>query len=1103
MSEDLFYERVNNISGISLGEFEDFVPTYGTAISFEADNLRFDTNDGYFKLIPNGINSLKAKFNLKYQTNEEGAKKLTSYYEDSEGITPLVIKTDNNIYNNITGYCTEYSINHINSQNYEFNASMEVLESPGNLNWTGLNYLNYDFKPWEANVSYKKDDIVFYDFDYNSDFIADNPTKRDLVAWWNFNQGRNSQGVNTLRFSSINGISLTPITPVSSTHIGNLFGINGFSDLLDNPQEPSPNKCYLKSEDQRLSITGAQTWSAWIKVRNNAGEQIIMSKYTTQANGRSIALRRTNSWRLRVTLSKDGRYIQGDKSITNEIETTSNKLIIQEQWYHVAMVYEPSKKLELYVDGNLEASLSGEDVLDSVHDTPAPFVIGAFDIETSIYPYGRWHFDGQIDESCIFQRALSDSEIKWLADGKYFFRELIDEKRFNHNPTNKNLVAYWGFDNDRGDGLSPGIGNLVSWWSMNFDGSNWIDENNNVDLIEKGSFGTLKQNEDFDSNINDACVSIDNWGDVFVDGDKRLSSQGETQLILSGQQTISVWFNMNELRTRPGVDMQPRFIVSRAGYSTERGFLISVTTSKQLSFSISPNGSDSGSAPGTELNRSITSRGDIVTPGKWHHVCAVFKPSQSMELYLDGELIAFSSSSVPNYISTVFKDFQIGGYADGGYGPFDGKIDEVSVFNRALDSKEVLWLSKHFYNDLGDRFQERYDDYHVNKLHLTKRNNPRYQIGKNDACYDLRNSGKLASDITNNKTAEVLYANAETLSGKLDITGAQTWCAWVYPRVTGWDDGGDANMQMGIMGKYQWTVGYRSINALYMDNNLRLRSYVDPTGGNFNGQWGLVSQSGDLKVKQWQHVAMVYEPSKRHELYVNGQLVVDKDPNQGNIAPNCHASDTPLVLGAYAAFYDNGNSDTGGLVNGREPLDGAIDECCIFDRALSPEEINWVYENPTYDGLLDVDRFSLNNYYYCTEDHTSTFENAPNFSGSGLPWTRDFHWNPDQGITNSVKFENKKHGFGYSIYDKTKRNTAIVPINYSFSNISTKELKSMLHFLESKQGYKRFKHQIPSVYNRPKVYYCDSWNHTMVYNDTHNLQVSFTEDPMGVIPKGE
>lgn len=161
MSEDLFYERANNISGVSVGGFTDFNPTYGTTVSFEADNLRFDTNDGYFQLIPNGINSLKAKFNLKYQTNEDGAKKLTRYYENSEGVSPLVISTDNNIYNDITGYCTEYSINHINNQNYEFNASMEVLESPGNLNWSGLNYLNNEFKEWEDSVNYKKDDVIY------------------------------------------------------------------------------------------------------------------------------------------------------------------------------------------------------------------------------------------------------------------------------------------------------------------------------------------------------------------------------------------------------------------------------------------------------------------------------------------------------------------------------------------------------------------------------------------------------------------------------------------------------------------------------------------------------------------------------------------------------------------------------------------------------------------------------------------------------------------------------------------------------------------------------------------------------------------------------
>jgi phage-related protein len=161
MSEDLFYERIDNTSGVSVGSFTDFIPTYGSAVSFEADNLRFDTNDGYFKIIPNGINSLKAKFSLKYQTNEEGAKKLTSYYENSKGVNPIVIRTDNSIYNDITGYCTEYSINHVNSQNYEFNTMLEVLESPANLNWSGLNYLNYEFRDWQDTTNYKKDDIIY------------------------------------------------------------------------------------------------------------------------------------------------------------------------------------------------------------------------------------------------------------------------------------------------------------------------------------------------------------------------------------------------------------------------------------------------------------------------------------------------------------------------------------------------------------------------------------------------------------------------------------------------------------------------------------------------------------------------------------------------------------------------------------------------------------------------------------------------------------------------------------------------------------------------------------------------------------------------------
>lgn len=144
----------------------------------------------------------------------------------------------------------------------------------------------------------------------------------------------------------------------------------------------------------------------------------------------------------------------------------------------------------------------------------------------------------------------------------------------------------------------------------------------------------------------------------------------------------------------------------------------------------------------------------------------------------------------------------------------------------------------------------------------------------------------------------------------------------------------------------------------------------------------------------------------------------------------------------------------------------------------------------------------LNNFYYCTGDHTSTADNSP--TGNNSMWTQEFFFEPDIGVSNSVKFDIDSIDFSNSFKErmKNRKNIAITPINYSYKNISTKQLKSMLHFLENKGGYRRFKHQIPSLYNRPKVFHCPDWKHTWVYQDSHNLDVSLFEDPMGVIPTG-
>ena len=144
----------------------------------------------------------------------------------------------------------------------------------------------------------------------------------------------------------------------------------------------------------------------------------------------------------------------------------------------------------------------------------------------------------------------------------------------------------------------------------------------------------------------------------------------------------------------------------------------------------------------------------------------------------------------------------------------------------------------------------------------------------------------------------------------------------------------------------------------------------------------------------------------------------------------------------------------------------------------------------------------LNNFYYCTGDHTSSADNSP--TGNNSMWTQEFFFEPDIGVSNSVKFDIDSAGFSNSFKDrmKNRKNIAITPISYSYKNISTKQLKSMLHFLENKGGYRRFRHQIPSFYNRPKVFYCQEWKHSWVYQDSHNLDLSLIEDPMGVIPTG-
>jgi phage-related protein len=148
-----------------------------------------------------------------------------------------------------------------------------------------------------------------------------------------------------------------------------------------------------------------------------------------------------------------------------------------------------------------------------------------------------------------------------------------------------------------------------------------------------------------------------------------------------------------------------------------------------------------------------------------------------------------------------------------------------------------------------------------------------------------------------------------------------------------------------------------------------------------------------------------------------------------------------------------------------------------------------------------VNENKLNNFFYCTTDHTASHSNSP--TGASSSWTQDFFFEPDIGFSNDVKFDVSTTEFKNSFKKKIKlnKNVSSFPVNYKFTNLPTQQVKSILHFLERKGGYRRFRHQIPSIYNRPKVFYCPEWTHTWKYYNSHDLEVSFIEDPLGIVPK--
>ena len=141
----------------------------------------------------------------------------------------------------------------------------------------------------------------------------------------------------------------------------------------------------------------------------------------------------------------------------------------------------------------------------------------------------------------------------------------------------------------------------------------------------------------------------------------------------------------------------------------------------------------------------------------------------------------------------------------------------------------------------------------------------------------------------------------------------------------------------------------------------------------------------------------------------------------------------------------------------------------------------------------------IKNFFYAKESHTGSYDKAPTNESF---WTQDFFYENEFGLTvdtePTIDYLNFRNSFTQRI--KSQDNIhSFKKLDLSYKNISDFQLKSMLHFLESHLGYMKFRFDCPQIYNRPKIFYAETWSHSWNYKDSNNLTVTLVEDPLGIL----
>ena len=471
---------------------------------------------------------------VNVSASDDNLANITIYLYDDFGLVNSDTDASDYNFENFTG---------LNNGTYYFNAT--AYDSYGNSNSTETRSIFVGIQGNETNETNETFANLTIDFvsptpsgQISEDYIYVNSSSNgtehysfvdfdnDLVGFWRMDN-RNSSYVIDESGNGNDG-SIENGTSFASGKYGDGF----VGDGVDN---------YLHVDDS-LSIdsianNNEMTVCAWTYRTSNSNShgahQGVLGQYWASGihgyNRKSFAI-------AEGITAPDGGYgffVSRDGSAWQDAH--SDATVALNEWHHLCGVVENSGIVKLYIDGVVQSDTGS---VSGIYNADAPFTIGTYWYSGSSSLDSTLFFNGSVDEVLLFNRGLSQSEIRAIYNSSEYAS--FANNYTNLDDGNHTFTAY------AVNGTLESVERTVETGYVEPDYSNiYVGENYNSSVCS--SLGYVWQSNCFES-IQDGIDNVEDNGTVYVANgnyDEPLNIENRTEVRIVGEDLDNVLIKAN------------------------------------------------------------------------------------------------------------------------------------------------------------------------------------------------------------------------------------------------------------------------------------------------------------------------------------------------------------------------------------------------------------------------------------------------------------------------------------------------------------------------------------------------------------------------------